>query len=73
MAGLGIVRLPVFSVGCDIAEGWLWTVMPDGCVPGHEVYAAYPSNRHLAPRLGYFVDFLTERFVGEPWERGVPA
>ena len=47
--------------------------MPDDCVPGHELYAAYPSNRHLAPRLRAFVDFLTERFVGEPWERGVPA
>jgi DNA-binding transcriptional LysR family regulator len=73
LAGLGIVRLPVFSLGAELARGKLVPVLPGFKVPDHQLYAVYPSNRHLAPKLRAFVDFLAERFAGEPWERGVLA
>ena len=72
LAGLGIVRLPVFTMGRALAEGRLMPVMASYRVPGHELYAVYPSSRHPAPKLRVFVDFLAEQFAGEPWERGVP-
>ena len=55
-----------------LAEGRLVPVMGSYRVPGHELYAVYPSSRHPAPKLRVFVDFLAEQFAGEPWERGVP-
>jgi DNA-binding transcriptional LysR family regulator len=73
LAGLGIVRLPVFTMGQALAEGWLRPVMPRYRVPAHELYAVYPSNRHPAPKLRAFVDFLAGQFTDEPWEKGMPG
>ena len=73
MAGLGIVRLPVFTMGQALVDGRLVPVMPRYPVPTHELYAVYPSSRHPTPKLRAFVDFLAEQFTDEPWERGVPA
>jgi DNA-binding transcriptional LysR family regulator len=73
LAGLGVVRLPVFTMGEALAEGLLLPVMPRYRVPAHELYAVYPSNRNPAPKLRAFIDFLAEQFTGEPWEKGVPG
>ncbi|WP_245620169.1 LysR family transcriptional regulator [Phenylobacterium immobile] len=70
-AGLGIVRTPAFVAADDLKAGRL---VPLLC--GYEpavihVHAVYPHARHLAAKVRAFVDFLAQRFAGEPeWHQG---
>jgi DNA-binding transcriptional LysR family regulator len=69
LAGLGVVRLPTFIVGCDLAAGRLEAVLAAYEVPPVGVYAVYPHNRHLSAKVRAFVDFLAERFGRQAaWE-----
>ena len=57
LAGLGIVRLPVFSMGRALAAGRLLPVMPGYRVPGHQRLRRLsqpPPSRAEAPRLRRF-------------------
>jgi DNA-binding transcriptional LysR family regulator len=70
-AGFGIARAPAFVAMTHLAAGDLATMLcpfePD---PIH-VYAVYPHGRHLAAKVRVFVDFLAQRFAGEPaWHKG---
>lgn len=60
-AGLGIGALPSFLAGPALAAGRLARVLPE--LPGspRQVYAVYPTSRHLQPKVKAFVDFLAER------------
>lgn len=57
VAGLGIGWLPSFLADAALADGRLVQVLP-----GHEdtrqVYAVYPTSRHLLPKVRAFVDYL---------------
>jgi DNA-binding transcriptional LysR family regulator len=68
LAGIGIIRLPSFSVAPELKAGRLVEILAGWRVPAHEFYAVYPTNRYLAPKLRAFVDFLAERFGGAPWD-----
>ncbi|MGE0714870.1 MAG: LysR family transcriptional regulator [Alphaproteobacteria bacterium] len=69
IAGQGIVLLPTFAIGADLAEGSLRVVLPDWKMPELTIHAVYPVNRHLAAKVRLFVDFLAERFRGDPpWD-----
>ncbi len=69
LAGQGIIVLPTFFVGTEIADGALKVLMPDWQLPQLTIHAVYPVNRHLAAKVRLFVDFLAERFRGEPpWD-----
>lgn len=59
-AGLGIGALPSFLAGPALAAGRLARVLPE--LPGspRQVYAVYPTSRHLQPKVKAFVDFLAE-------------
>lgn len=70
-AGFGIARAPAF-VACDrLRAGELATVL-DAFEPAPiHVFAVYPHGRHLAAKVRVFVDFLAQRFAGEPaWHQG---
>lgn len=68
---LGVARTPDFIAADRLRSG---KVVPLLC--GYEpevsnVHAVYPAGKHLAPKVRAFVDFLVERFSGEPaWRRG---
>ncbi|BBK29568.1 LysR family transcriptional regulator [Stella humosa] len=69
LAGQGIVMLPTFYVGNHLAEGALKVVLPQWTLPQLTIYAVYPVSRHLAAKVRLFVDFLADRFRGEPpWD-----
>ncbi len=35
------------------------------------IHIVYPHTRHLSAKVRFFVDFLAQRFAGEPgWHRG---
>ncbi|WP_341702739.1 LysR family transcriptional regulator [Ferrovibrio sp.] len=69
LAGHGIVRLPSFIVGPDLAAGLLVPVLEDFTPPPAGIYAVYPAQRYLTPKVRAFIDFLAERFGPEPpWD-----
>ena len=69
LAGMGIILQPTFLVGDDLKTGRLSLLLPEYRIPDVTIYAIYPSRRHLSAKVRAFVDFLVERFGGEPtWE-----
>ena len=68
--GNGIVLLPTFLVGPDIAAGRLAVVLPEWSPGDLGIYAVYAPNRYLAAKTRVFIDFLAERFgLQPPWDR----
>ena len=74
LAGVGMARLTDDIAGEAIGCGTLVPVLEAWHhaepVP---LYAAYPSNRHVSPKVRAMVDFLVEEFGTAPWRRRPPA
>lgn len=68
LAGAGLTLTPTFIVGDDLRAGRLKRVLTDWETPAYALFALYPPNRHLAPKVRAFVDFVAERFRTPPWE-----
>lgn len=69
MAGHGIARLPSFIVGPDIAAGRLVPLLEAYEPAPLGIYAVYPAQRYLTPKVRAFIDFYASRFGPEPpWE-----
>ena len=64
-ADLGIVLVPNWLVGIHIREGRLRELLTDYEVlpEGTPLYAVYPRQRHIAPKVRAFIDFLVKRFA----------
>lgn len=58
---LGIVQLPEFYVHEDLEAGRLIEIMPDFKPTDMAVWAVYPSNRHLSPKVRLFIDLLVAK------------
>ena len=68
--GDGVEFDPTFIVGADIAAGRLVELMPDYRPIETELSVVYPPGRQPSVKVRSFVDFLAERFAGEPeWDR----
>lgn len=69
--GLGVAMLPDFLVADDLGSGRLVSVLDDWTDWKAAVWAVYPENRYLAPKVRLFVDFLVERWApSPPWAAG---
>ena len=69
--GWGIAREPAFAAAEDLCSGRLAVVLAAFEPAPLPIHAVYPHARHLAAKVRAFVDFLAERFAGEPeWHRG---
>jgi DNA-binding transcriptional LysR family regulator len=55
---MGIAYVPDFAIGRQLREGLLVTVLDDYTDRSGPLRVLWPSNRHLAPKLRVFVDFL---------------
>ncbi|MGB1156541.1 MAG: LysR family transcriptional regulator [Alphaproteobacteria bacterium] len=70
-AGQGLVLLPTYVVGRDIQTGRLRPVMTDLVASptalDTSIYAMYPPNRHLSPKVRAFVDFLLGKYGNPPY------
>lgn len=68
--GLGVLYVPTFYVGDDIARGRLVPVLREFTpLPESGIYALYPARRHLPLKVRLFIDLLVERLGPEPpWE-----
>lgn len=67
LAGLGVARLPFFQAAPEIEAGKLRAVLPAWSPAGASVFAVYPNNRHLSPKVRAFLDCLVARLTA-PWE-----
>ncbi|WP_425259557.1 substrate binding domain-containing protein [Rubrivivax sp. RP6-9] len=66
LAGLGIGHLPQAVVVDLVADGRLLSVLAPRHAPAVEVFAVYPSNRDLTPKVRAFVDLALAIFPGPP-------
>jgi DNA-binding transcriptional LysR family regulator len=70
-AGFGVTRTPAFAAAEDLRAGRLTALLCDFEPELIHVHAVYPHARHLAPKVRAFVDFLAQRYAGEPeWHTG---
>src|SRR5262249_50384374 len=68
--GNGIVLLPTFLIGPDIAAGKLRIVLPDHEPTGLDISAVYAPNGSLAAKARAFIVFPAGRFGPRPpWDR----
>jgi DNA-binding transcriptional LysR family regulator len=65
-AGFGIARTPAFVAADDLRARGIVTLLRDFEPDPISIHAVYPHTRHLASKVRVFVDFLTQRFAGEP-------
>ncbi len=70
VAGLGIGHLPSFIVGAELQSECLRVILTGFESINRSVYAVYPHNRHLSPKVRSFIDFLSDRFAPTPYWDG---
>ena len=63
MKGLGIVQLPDYYVQDHLQTGDLVTLLDKYREPDEGIWAVYPQNRHLSPKIRLLVDFLATSLV----------
>ena len=68
LAGLGIASTATFIVHEDLKRGALVRVLPDYAMRPRELYALYPQNRHLSPKVRVFVDFAAALYQDRDWD-----
>jgi len=59
-AGIGITRLPEFYLSNGISSGNLQILFEDYQQPTVNVYAVYPSRKHLSSKVRRFIDMLRD-------------
>ncbi|QUJ69695.1 LysR family transcriptional regulator (plasmid) [Photobacterium sp. GJ3] len=64
--GLGICRLPSFYMDEAFANDELEVLFPDWPCPAVNIYALYPSRKHLSPKVRRFIDLLAVRLSVVP-------
>ncbi len=63
LGGLGIIMIPTWMIHDDLKHGHLIPLLEDFPLipPSTPVNAVFAHNRHLAPKVRVFVDFLAEQ------------
>ncbi|MBB3952024.1 LysR family transcriptional regulator [Aureimonas jatrophae] len=60
LAGTGLVQLHTYMAEPYLRSGRLVEVLQPYAAPGPPISVLFPSNRHLAPKVRVFIDFVTE-------------
>jgi len=60
LKGLGIVQLPDYYVLPSIERGQLISLLEQHQQPNEGIWALYPHNRHLSPKIRLLIDYLGE-------------
>ncbi|WP_040641613.1 LysR family transcriptional regulator [Psychrobacter aquaticus] len=63
LKGLGVVQLPDYYVQKHLASGALVSFLDDYREPDEGIWAVYPHNRHLSPKIRLLVDYLAKRLA----------
>ena len=65
LKGLGIVQLPDYYVLGSIESGQLISLLEQHRESNEGVWALYPHNRHLSPKIRLLIDYLGEELSKE--------
>jgi len=57
---IGIVQLPDYYVQSYIESGQLVTILDQFREPAEGIWAVYPQNRYLSPKIRLLIDHLAE-------------
>ncbi|SDY37464.1 DNA-binding transcriptional regulator, LysR family [Collimonas sp. OK242] len=68
LAGLGIAATSSFIVHEDLRRGDLLHILSDYTLKPRDLYAIYPQNRHLSPKVRAFVDFAAAWYSTPRWD-----
>ena len=63
LKGIGIVQLPDYYVQQHLQSGELVTVLDKYRAPDEGIWAVYPQNRHLSPKIRLLVDYLADQLL----------
>lgn len=58
LKGLGIVQLPDYYIKEHLINGTLISLLDNYKAPDESIWAIYPQNRHLSPKIRLLVDYL---------------
>ena len=65
IAGLGLTQLPGFYVRHDLECGNLEEVLPAHKDKQEAIWAVFPSNRNVAPKIRLLIDFLAQNIADD--------
>ncbi|MYN04612.1 LysR family transcriptional regulator [Pseudoduganella sp. DS3] len=63
LAGVGIANAAAFILREELARGSLVPVLPGYSPKPRVLYALYPQNRHLSPKVRAFVDYAASVYI----------
>ena len=70
--GAGIALQPTYLAGPLIRSGELVRLLPDWQPPDLTIWGVYLSRQHVPATLRTLLDFLVQRFAGQPhWDAGI--
>lgn len=70
LQGGGVARLSSFMLRQAIAEGRLVVLLEAYETDRQQIHLLYPHRRHLPGKVKVFVDFLLEKYAGQPpWDQ----
>lgn len=64
LKSMGLAQLPDYYVSAHLKSGRLVEVLPSYRDDREGVWALYPQNRHLSPKVRLLVDYLAEHLPG---------
>ena len=71
--GLGIIQLPDYYVQSYLERGELLTLLEGYQEPEEGIWALYPHNRHLSPKLKLLLKYLADKLPDSLRKVGVTA
>ena len=63
LKGLGIVQLPDYYVQQYLESGELISILDNYREPDEGIWAVYPQNRHLSPKIRLLVEYLVKHLA----------
>ena len=67
LAGQGITASATFVIHESLRRGELVRLLPEYRLESRELYALYPQNRHVSPKVRAFIDFAAEYYAVPRW------
>lgn len=64
LAGLGLIQIPAYDVGTELAAGKLLEVLPGYRADPMPMHLLFPHRRHPSQRLRVFVEWM-QQVLGE--------
>jgi len=61
--GIGLIKLPDYYIAKDLDSGDLVSILENYQEPKEGIWALYPQNRHLSPKVRLLVNYMAEQLA----------